>query len=67
MFLTLLLPSSSSVSDVRAARPSMAVTLFAAQYSSRRGGVAAGSTDRLVSGARLRICCRTEVKEDAEV
>jgi hypothetical protein len=63
MFLTLLLPSSSSVSVVRADSPSMAVTLLAAQYSSRKGGVAAGSADKLVNGARLRICCRGTAAE----
>lgn len=58
IFLTLLLPSSSSVSAVRADRLSTAVTLLAAQNSSSRAGVAAGSDDRLVSGVRLRICSR---------
>lgn len=58
IFLTLLLPSSSSVSAVRADRLSTAVTLLAAQNSSRRAGVAAGSDDRPVSRVRLRICSR---------
>lgn len=55
IFLTRLLPSSSRVRAVNAANPSTAATLLAAQYSSRRGGVAAGSLERLVKGARLRI------------